>query len=322
MENAKKLRITVLDSASIGDDLDFSIFEDLGTLTLYEKTEPYEICERAKSSDVLILNKVKINSSVMPSDSPVKLVCIAATGFDNIDIDFCRQNGIGVCNVVGYSTSSVAELTVSMAMSINYHLSEYKRHVSSGEYTRAGVPNCLIPRFHTMSGMTWGIIGYGNIGKKVDEIARAIGCKVLVYKRHAEEGVQITELDTLLANSDIVSIHTPLNADSRLMITKEKLALMKKSAILVNVARGAVCDEEAVADAILNGAIGGFACDVYSKEPFGDDHPFSKIASLDNVILTPHMAWGSVESRETCIKEIYSNILSFVKGEKRYRVDI
>lgn len=316
------MKITILDSASLGGDLDLSFFEKLGELRIYEKSEGDEIYERAKDSDVLILNKIKINEKTLTESTSVKLICIAATGFDNIDLDFCKRCGIAVCNVKGYSTDSVAELTVAMAMSLAYKLPEYNRFVNSGEYTESGIPNRLTPLFHNLSGRTWGIVGYGSIGKKVAKIAQAIGCNVMVYKRTPEQNVEITDLDTLLSSSDIVSIHTPLNNDSRSMISREKISLMKNGAMLINVARGAVCDEKAVADALLSKKLGAFGCDVYSSEPFGLDHPYSKLLSLDNVCLTPHMAWGSVESREKCMKEIFLNIESFKRGETRCRIDL
>lgn len=316
------MKITVLDSASLGHDLDFSIFGELGDLSVYENSTGSEIYERSKDSDVIILNKIKINEYTLTKNTAVKLICIAATGYDNVDLDFCKKNSIAVCNVKGYSTTSVAELTVAMATSLAYNLRCFNRFVSSGEYTASGIPNRLSPFFHNISGRTWGIVGYGNIGKKVAQIAHAMGCKVLVYKRTPEEGLDITDLDTLLSESDIISLHTPLNDSSKNMISKERIALMKKNAILINVARGAVCDEEAVAEAVLSGKIAALGCDVYTCEPFPADHPYSRIAHLDNVCLTPHMAWGSVESRKLCMEEIKKNIESFTENGTRCRIDI
>ena len=250
----------------------------------------------------------------------LKLICVAATGYDNIDIEYCKKNNIGVANVVGYSTHSVSQVTLSLALSLYTHIGEYSRYVKDGSYTDSGVANRLAPVYHEICGKTWGIVGYGNIGKQVGVVAKALGCNILVYKRTPIEGENCVDIDTLCRESDIITVHTPLNDGTRNLINRERIAMMKKDAVLVNVARGAVCDEEAIADAILGGKLGGVAIDVYSKEPFGEDHPIARIAGLDNVILTPHMAWGSYEARVRCCEEIALNIESYIKGEKRNRI--
>lgn len=314
------MKIVFLDASTLGADIDLSIYERFGELTVFGSTTEDQFAQHVGDSDVIITNKLKVGRHNLPACKNVKLICVTATGFDNIDVEFCREHGIAVTNVVGYSTQNVAQLTVAMVLSLICHLKEYDRSVSDGSYTRGGVANILTPVYHEICGKTWGIVGYGNIGKQVGVVAKALGCKILVYKRTPVEGEECVDIDTLCRESDIISVHTPLNDGTRGLISRERIAEMKKDAILINVARGAVCDEEAIADAILEGRLGGAGIDVYSKEPFGEDHPCARIAGRDNVILTPHMAWGSYEARVRCCEEIALNIESYIKGEKRNRI--
>ena len=314
------MKIVFLDASTIGADIDLSLFERYGSLKVYPTTAPEEFAERVADSDVIIINKLKVGRDNLPLCPNVKLVCVTATGFDNIDTEYCRERGIAVCNVVGYSTQNVAQLTVAMVLSLICNLTEYNRSVADGSYTSGGVANILTPVYHEICGKTWGIVGYGNIGKQVGVVAKALGCRVIVYKRTPIEGEECVDIDTLCRESDIISVHTPLNDGTRGLISRERIAMMKSDAILINVARGAVCDEEAIADAILENRLGGVGIDVYSKEPFGNDHAMARIAGRDNVILTPHMAWGSYEARVRCCEEIALNIESFIKAEKRNRI--
>ena len=314
------MKLVFLDATTIGADVDLSFFEKYGELTVYKSTAESEFEDHVADSDVIIINKLKVGRHNLPACPSVKLICVAATGYDNIDLDYCKQNGIAVCNVVGYSTQNVAQLTVAMALSLICHLPEYNRSVADGTYSRGGVANILTPVYHEIFGKTWGIVGYGNIGKQVGEVAKALGCRVIVHKRSEIEGEECVDIDTLCREADIISVHTPLNDGTRGLISSERIAMMKNEVIFINVARGAVVDEEALASAVLEGRIGGIGVDVYSKEPFPTDHPFSSIAGRDNVIFTPHMAWGSYEARTRCCKEIALNIEAFFAGERRNRV--
>lgn len=314
------MKIAFLDALTIGTDIDLSLYKKYGELTVYGTTSQDEFVDHVADSDVIIINKLKVGRDNLPACKNVKLVCVTATGYDNIDTEYCRENGIAVCNVVGYSTQNVAQLTVAMALSLINHLTEYNRSVADGTYTRGRVANILKPVYHEIYGKTWGIVGYGNIGKQVGVVARALGCRILVYKRTPIDGEECVDIDTLCKSSDIITVHTPLNDGTRNLINRDRIAMMKNSAILINVARGAVCDESAIADAILEGKLGGVGIDVYSKEPFGTDHPCARIAGLDNVILTPHMAWGSYEARMRCCEEIALNIECFASGGMRNRI--
>lgn len=308
------MKIVILDYATLGYDLDLSGAKKYGEVIAYEKTAQNEARERVREADIVIVNKVKMVREVLEDAKELKLICETATGFDNIDIDYCRERGILVANTPAYSSACVAQVTVSMVCSLATHLREYEHSVSSGEYTRAGNANLLVPVYHELCGKTWGIIGFGNIGRAVGAVAEAFGCRLLVNKRTPIEGYECVDLDTLLKNSDIITIHCPLNDKTRGMIGKRELDLMKNDAILVNVARGAIWDEGAVADAVLEGKIGAIGCDVFSCEPIPEGHPFTRLFGLENVSLTPHMAWGSFESRTRCFNTVLSNIDAYLKG--------
>ena len=313
--------IKILDRAAMGEDTPFGELYTLGEVVIYERTAPTEVCERIKDADIVIVNKVKLTGEVLAAAEGIKLVCTFATGYDNVDVAFCKSHGIAVCNVPAYSTDSVALMTVATVLALQTKLYQYSSYVSSGEYTRSGLANKLTPVYHEISEKRWGIIGYGNIGQAVARVARALGAKVSYYKRTPDGSEEYADVDTICRECDIITLHCPLNDESRHLIDESRLRLMKSNAILVNEARGAVVSEAAVADAVLTGKISAFGCDVYSTEPFGNDHPYQKIMGLDNVILTPHAAWGSYEARERCVKIICDNIRAFTSGDLLNRVD-
>ena len=315
------MKITVLDAVTFGADIDLSLFAALGELRIIQMTQPHEIAANCAGADVIILNKIKINPTTLPDFGTVKLVCVAATGVDNIDVEHCRKHGVAVCNVRGYSTESVAQVTVAMALSLVCHLPAYNDYVASGKYSASGFHNHLEPYFHELNGMTWGIIGYGNIAKRVAVIAEALGCRVAVYSRTPAPDRENMEIDELCRRADILSIHVPLNDGTHHLIDRRRIGLMKPSAIVINVARGAVTDEQALSDAIVEQRIGGVGVDVFAPEPMPADHPFAAIADRENVCLTPHMAWGAHEARVRCMREIAENIKSFASGGTRNRVD-
>ena len=316
------MNIVLLDAATLGDDLDLNVFDKVGEKTVYGITPPEKVAERIENADVVIINKVKLNEGNLSMAKNLKLICIAATGFDNVDLEYARKKGIAVCNVKGYSTDSVAQLSVSLAMSLACHLNEYDFYCKSGKYTESGVQNCLTPVIYELSGKTWGIYGYGNIGKKVGKIAKAIGCNVIVCKRTPEEGVECVSLGEMFKRADVITVHTPLNGGTLHSVNEDVLAGAKRSLILVNTARGAVFDEEAVVKALEEGRIGGLATDVYSVEPMTPDSPYNRLKSCKNVIFTPHNAWGAYESRVRLIGEMIKNINAFFGGEIRNRVDL
>ena len=250
----------------------------------------------------------------------MKLICVAATGYDNIDTAYCVSRGIALCNVPGYSTHSVAQLTLAMVLSLATHLREYSDYVASGEYTASGVANRLTPVYHELSSMTWGVVGGGGIGSQVAKVAEAMGCHVLMCRRTPDDRYEQVSIDELCRRADVITLHVPLNDSTRGMISRERIAAMKPNAILVNVARGAVTDEVALADAVEEGRLGGLGVDVYSQEPFPADSPFTRLLGRKNVCLTPHMAWGSSEARNRCVREIGENIRVFFANGNRNRI--
>jgi len=315
------MRIAFLDAATLGNDLSMRDFEKFGTVRVYQGTAPSEVSKHIGDAEAVVVNKVKLNEQTLAGCNCLRLICITATGFDNVDLDYCRKKEIAVCNVVGYSTQCVAQLTVTMALSLMTHLEEYHEFVRNGSYTASGVANRLTPVFHEIYGKTWGIIGFGNIGGQVGTVAKALGCRVLVNKRTPVQDWDCVDLETLCRDSDIISIHTPLNASTRGLVDRAHIAMMKQTAIVINVSRGAVTDEAALAEAVQNHRIGGLGADVYSVEPMPADHPFQAIKALPNVSLTPHMAWGGYETRVRLLFEVEQNIAAFLQGERRNRID-
>ncbi len=316
------MKIVVLDRLTLGDDLDISSANEYGSVTSYDKTDADEIEAHIGDADVIFVNKVKLGEHNLKNATNLKLICEAATGYDNIDLAYCKKRGIAVCNVPGYSVYSVAQVSVSMVLSLVNHLKEYTRYTSDGTYTSGGVANILKPVYHELYGKTWGIIGYGAIGARVGEIAKALGCNVLAFKRTPVCGVECTDIDTLIEKSDIITVHIPLSEETRGIVNKERIAKMKPNTVFVNTARGAVADEAALCEAIKSGRIAALGTDVYSTEPFGKDSPYYEIKDYDNVCLTPHMAWGTKEARERCFGEMLINMKAFFDGEIRNRIDL
>ena len=310
------MRIAVLDAATLGDDLSLAPLDKLGEVSVFRTSAPDEVAARIRNADIVVINKIRLNEENL-SGSNIHLICVAATGYDNIDTQWCRDHGITVSNVVGYSTDSVAQLTVTMALYLTQHLAEYTRYVRDGKYTESGIANQLTPTFYELTGKTWGIAGYGHIGRKVGNIAAAMGCRVIAYKRTPVSDVTCVDIEQLCRESDILSVHLPLNEETKGLFSREKIDMMKPGALFINAARGAVADEQALADALKKGRIGGLGIDVYSREPFPKDHPFYAIREDDRVCLTPHLAWGAYEARVRCIEEIVKNIQAFQYGEKR-----
>lgn len=318
------MNIVFLDTVTMGGDISSrkikSMYEDFGMVTLYENTAQDKVSDRIVDADIVVMNKCALRAEALKSAKNLKLICVCATGYDNVDLDYCRNNGIAVCNVRNYSTDSVAQVTVAMALSLVCGLRSYTRYVNSGSYAASGSPNYLLPVYHEISSMKWGIVGMGSIGRKTAEIAKALGAEVVTYTRSDSYGYKSIDIDSLCRECDIISLHVPLSAETRNLINADRLKLMKDSAILINVARGAVVDEEAVADAVISGSIGGIGIDVYSNEPIERNSPYHRLYGMDNVIFTPHMSWGAYEARIRCLEIVRNNIRSFIDGENENRI--
>jgi glycerate dehydrogenase len=314
------MKIAVLEKVSLGNDLDISYFNEFGEVAYYENTVAGEVAQRVEDVDVIIANKVPLNENTIGGAKNLKIICETATGYNNVDLEYCKAKGIRVTNVKGYSTPIVAQHTFAMALYLLEKLPIYDTYVKNGEYEKCPIFTCFEPYFTELLGKTWGIIGLGNIGRKVAEIAKVFGCRVIYYSASGNNNssdFERVDFDTLLAESDILSLHCPLTDRTQNIINAEALNKMKKTAILINVARGPVVDEQALYDALVEGKIAAAGLDVLCKEPIAADNPLGKIKDSTKLLITPHMAWGSHEARERCAREVYENIKSFIKGEER-----
>lgn len=314
------MKIVVLEKMSLGLDIDISFFEEFGEVTYYDHTGVNEIADRIAEADIVIANKAPLNESTLQGAKNVKIICETATGYNNVDLAYCEKRGIRVTNAVGYSTPIVAQHTFAMALYLLEKLPVYDTYVKNGDYEKAPMFTCFEPYFTELEGKTWGIIGLGNIGRKVAEIAKVFGCRVIFYSASGKNDTtdfERVDFDTLLAESDILSLHCPLTDRTQNLMNAEAFAKMKNTAILINVARGPVVDEQALFDALTSGQIAAAGLDVLVKEPIAADNPLAKIKDSTKLLITPHMAWASREARMRCAKEVYLNIKSFLAGEKR-----
>lgn len=314
------MNIVILERSTVGFDVDTKIFEKLGSVTEYPVTDPALIAERIKDADVVIANKSPLNEKTLKDAKNVKYIGEFATGFDNIDTAYCKERGITVTNVSGYSTPAVVQHTFALAFYVLEHLAFYDEFVKSGKYTNSGNFTNFDQVFTELSGKTWGIIGLGNIGKGVAKVAESFGCKVIYYSTSGNndcKDYEAVSLDKLLGESDFISCHCPLNDKTRYIIDKNAFAKMKKSAILINVARGAVVNNADLYDALENNVIAGAGIDVLDGEPMTKDNPLGKFKDSNRLLITPHMAWASTEARQRCVEEAYKNLESYINGEKR-----
>ncbi len=317
------MKIVELDRETLGYDIDTSVLKTIGSFEEHEAADLKTTREYIKDADVIIFNKTKMNEELLKDAPNVKLLAITATGFDNIDLEYCKSRGIAAANVKAYSTPAVAQHTFAMALFILEKISYYDEYVKSGKYSsQSGFCN-FDEKYNELSGKTWGIIGMGNIGRSVAKIAEAFGCKVIFYSASGNStctDYERVDLDTLLKESDVLSIHCPLSDRTRNLINRDTLKLMKKSAILINVARGPVVNDADLAEALNNGTIAGAGLDVLGVEPMEKDNPLGLIKDSRKLLITPHMAWASVESRQRCFDEVLLNIKAFIEGRERNRL--
>lgn len=309
------MKIVFLDAKSIGEDIDLSGFYALGEVEKYDYSSPAEAYERTKDADVIILNKVEINEASIGGAKNLKLVCVTATGTNNLDKEYLAQRGIEWRNVAGYSTESVAQHTFAMLFYLLEKLNYYDKYVKSEAYVGDTIFTHFDNKFHQISGMTWGIIGLGNIGRRVADIAKAFGCKVIYYStsgKNNQPGYDRVDFDTLLKESDIVSVHAPLDENTKDLMNKEAFAKMKKSAIFLNVGRGPIVVEQDLCDALNAGEIAAAGLDVLCKEPMVHENPLRTIKDSDKLLITPHIAWASVEARTNLMNIILGQIKDFM----------
>lgn len=314
------MKIVILERNSVGTDVSIDALYAYGDLTVYENTTAENVAERITDADIIVANKAPLSAENLKKAANVKLICEFATGYDNVDITYCKNNGIKVANVVNYSTDAVAQHTFALCLYVLEKLNHYDAYVKSGAYAAQDrFSNFDIP-FTELAGKTWGIIGMGNIGRKVAQIATAFGCKVIFHsitgKSSCTEYKQV-DFDTLLKESDFLSLHCPLSDLTRNLIDAKALKKMKKTAILINVARGPVVNDADLYTALMENEILGAGLDVTSTEPMKDSNPLSKFTDNNRLIITPHLAWASTEARARCVSETGKNIGAFLKGEDR-----
>jgi glycerate dehydrogenase len=303
--------IVFLDAETLGHDISFEELESLGNFVRYDNTSPENVLERLKGADVAIVNKTRITAEIMESCPNLKLICVAATGMNNINLDAAAKAGIVVRNVAGYSTDSVVQLTYGILFSLMMHIAYFDNYVKTSEYSKSLLFTNYAYTFSELAGKQIGIIGMGTIGKRSAAVGVSFGANIVYYSTSGENNsapYPRLELDELLKTSDIVLIHAPLNDKTRNLINKEKLKLMKPTALLVNTGRGAIVNETDLVEAINSGTIAGAALDVFSKEPLPADSPLLGVKYPDRLILTPHIAWTSIESRKRLLHGVAENI--------------
>ena len=311
------MNIVILERHSVGQDIDVSCFDKLGNAVYYNNTSPDQVAERIKDAHIVIANKSPLNAETLKDAANVKYIAEFATGFDNVDLEYCNKRGIKVSNVRNYSTYAVAQHTFAMLFYLLEHLPHYDSYVKSGEYAgQDRFSNYDMP-FTELYGKTWGIAGMGNIGKEVAKIASAFGCKVITYSTSGnikDNGYENVDFDRLLSESDFISLHCPLTDKTLNLIDKDALSRMKPTAYLLNVARGKVVNNADLYDALINGTIRGAGLDVVEEEPIKNTNPLTKIMDSDKLIITPHLGWASTEARQRCVDIAYDNVKSFIDG--------
>ncbi len=310
-----KNTIVVLDSVTMGDVSVLERFKDFGELTIYQSTSAEQTVKHIGNANIVITNKVIFDANILQSCKSLKLICLTATGMNNVDLDFAKKQGIQVKNVAGYSTESVAQHTFALLLSFLHSTAYYNNYVQSGVYSESGIFTHMKKPYWELSGKKWGIIGMGAIGRRVAQIATAFGAEVSYFstsgKNNNQDYKQVSLLE-LMRNSDVISIHSPLNEDTLNLISYKELLLCKKNAVLVNVGRGGIVNEADLAQALLENKIAGACLDVMEKEPLPNNSPLLNPEIKDKLLITPHTAWISNEALNTLFNKVYDNIVEFL----------
>ena len=306
------MKIVFLDAATMGD-VSFAPISALGELECYQTSSREESLERVKDAEILIINKILVDKELIDAAPSLRLICEAATGVNNIDLEYAASKGIPVRNAVGYSTDSVVQMTFMMILSLVGKCRYFDDFVKSGEYSRSGLFTNVDRMFFELRGKRLSIIGLGNIGGRVAMVGEAFGMAVSYFSTsgtsHSKDYPSVS-LDTLMSESDIISIHAPYNQRTAGLIGETELRMMKPSAYIVNMGRGGIVDEAALAKAIDEGRIAGAGVDVFTAEPLPSDNPLMNVRNLDRLILTPHIGWASTEARQRLVQMIAGNISS------------
>ena len=308
------MKIVFLDAKTIGDDIDLSGYDVLGEVVKYGFSTPEEARERTKDADVIVLNKVVINEESIGEAEKLKLVCVTATGTNNLDKEYLDKRGIAWRNVAGYSTETVAQHTFALLFYLMEKLPYYDNYVKSEKYVGDTTFTHFSNVLHVLCGKTWGIIGLGNIGRRVADIAKLFGCRVIYYStsgKNSQPEYERVDFDTLLAESDVVSVHAPLDENTMGLMNAEAFAKMKSTAIFINLGRGPIVVEKDLADAIKNNVNAAAGLDVLSVEPMSADNQLREIKDSEKLIITPHIAWASIEARMRLMEIILGQIKEF-----------
>ncbi len=311
----KNMKLVFLDTKTIGEDIDLSAYDALGEVVKYGFSTLEEIPERVKDADVLIVNKIAINEQTIGTAKNLKLVCVTATGTNNLDKEYLKKRGIAWRNVAGYSTESVTQHTFALLFYLLEKIRYYDDYVKDEKYINDTVFTHFAEHFNEVNGKTWGIIGLGTIGRRVADIAKAFGARVIYYSASgspAQEGYEQVDFETLLTTSDIVSVHAPLNEYTKDLMDREAFAKMKKTAIFLNLGRGPIVVEQDLYEALETGEIAAAGLDVLCEEPMSETNPLAKIKDSKKLIITPHIAWASVEARNRLMQIIVEQIREFL----------
>ncbi len=309
------MKIIVTDAKTISNNEEyFEPLKEFGQLKIYPLSSDEEIKERISDADIIVCNKNVFNEENLQYAKKLKYIGLFATGYNNIDVKYCRAHDITVCNAGSYSTDAVAQHTFALILNHYNKISKYNQLVEEEGWIKSDVFSPFVYDMNELAGKTIGLVGYGNIARKVAKIANAFGMNVLAYRRNPmpEDGVEFVDFDTIIGESDIISVHCPLNEQSKEMFNAEVFARMKKNAYFVNTARGGVMNEEDLAEALNNSVIAGAAIDVLTVEPMAAD---CKLFGAKNITITPHVAWAPVETRERLLGIVCDNIRAFIKGE-------
>lgn len=313
------MNIVFLDADTIGKDIDLSVFEKFGNITIYGFSTPEEMRDRAADADILVLNKMLANSYTLEKASHVKLICVTATGTNNLDKDYLAQRGIEWRNVAGYSTECVTQHTFAMLFYLLEKLPYYDNYVKSEAYIDNTTFTHFDNIFHEIHGMTWGIIGLGAIGQRVAQIASLFGCHVIYYSttgKNNHPDYQRVSFEELLAQSDIISVHAPLTEQTEGLMNRAAFQKMKQNAIFLNLGRGPIVVEQDLADALQAGELAAAGLDVLSAEPMRADHPLKSIKDSGKLLITPHIAWAGAETRRRLMDIIHDQIAAFCNSSE------
>lgn len=307
------MKIVLLDALTLGDS-DLSVFESLGELTVFQTTDATQTAERLVGHAIVITNKVVITAQHINDNPQFKLICISATGTNNVDLIAAEKAGVEVKNVSGYSTESVSQSTFSLLFQLIHQSRYYDQYIAQKEWCNSPVFTHIERPFYELKGKRWGIIAMGEIGQRVAVLAAAFGCDVCYYStsgRNTQQSIPQVSLETLLSECDVISIHAPFNAQTENLIGAKELKQLKAGAVIMNLGRGGIIDEEAMAEALETQDI-YHGTDVLSVEPMIADHPYLSLKASHRLVVTPHTAWASIEARQMLLSKIVNNINTFL----------